>query len=87
MSPTNFTSPARQNVGGHGCNFAFGQVDFELELGFQMPRDGSHHPLCSAFAFDKNHHVEYSGITCKAVSPPLQLNVQLVQQDVCQEWR
>ena len=38
----------------HRCNFAFGHVDFEFELGFQVSRDGAHHPLCGALAFDQN---------------------------------
>ena len=36
-------------------------------------------------AFDKNDHV--IGIARKAVTPPLQLKVELVQQDICQQWR
>src|SRR3989339_97914 len=48
---------AQKGAFAHRCNFAFDQIDFELELGLQIPRDGTHHPLCSAFAFDQNDHV------------------------------
>ena len=63
----------------HRCHLAFGRVDLELEDRFQMPRDGVHHPLGGALVFDKNDHV--IGVARKAVSPPLQLKVELVQQD------
>ena len=66
----------------HRCHLAFGEVDLELEGAFQIPRDGTHHPLSSAFAFDQNDHV--IGIARKAVTPPLQFLVELVQQDIGQ---
>ena len=56
---------AQEGAFAHRCHFAFGQIDFELEGGFQVSRDGAHHPLCSALAFDKDDHVV--GIACKAV--------------------
>ena len=69
----------------HRRHLAFGRVDLELEDRFQIPRDGVHHPLCGALALDKNDHV--IGVARKAVSPLLQLKVELVQQDICQQWR
>jgi len=49
---------------------------------FLIPRDGAHHPLCRALAFDQNDHV--IGVARKAVSPLFQFQIELIQQDVCQ---
>ena len=66
----------------HRCYLAFGRVDLEFEGAFQIPRDGTHHPLGSASAFVKNDHV--IGVARKAVTPSLQFLVELVQQDIGQ---
>lgn len=46
-------------------------------------RDAAHDSLCGALAFDKNDHV--IGIARKAMAPPRQLLVELVQQDTGQQ--
>ena len=76
---------AQEAAFAHRSHLAFGRVDVELEGLLQVSRDAAHHPLARALAFDQDDQV--IGIAGEAVSPPLQLAVELVQQDVGQQRR
>jgi len=73
----------------HRCHLAFGRVDLEFECRVEVPLDASrvdvNRPLPRALALDQNDQV--IGVTRKAVSPAVQLAVELVQKDVGQQWR
>ena len=73
---------AQEAAFAHRCKLAFGWVDLEFEGVLQASRDTLHNRLRNAFAFDRNDLV--IGVTCEAVAPPLQLAVELVQQDIGQ---
>jgi hypothetical protein len=67
LSPSHFAANDREPEEAactHRRDLAFGEVDLEFEDTFQIPRDGMHHPLSGASAFDQNDHV--IGIARKA---------------------
>ena len=48
---------AHEAAFAHWRNPAFGQVDCELEGGFQVSHDAAHYSLCGALTFDQNDQV------------------------------
>ena len=76
---------AQEAAFAHRCHFAFGTVYRELEVAFKIPCQAAHDPLTRTLGLDQNDQI--IGIAGKAVSPPLQLQIELVQQDIGQQWR
>ena len=69
----------------HRRNLAFDRVDREFEGVFKVARDTFHHPLSGTLAFNQDEHV--IGVPGKAVAPPMQLVVELIEQDIGQQGR
>src|SRR5207248_1977024 len=67
------------------CHRTLCLVYLELELVCDEARDALHHPLTRAFAANVN--VTVVRIANEAVSPALQLLVELVEHEVTQQWR
>ena len=69
----------------HRRHLALGRIDLEFEAGLQVTREIVHHALPGPLAFDQNDPIVR--VAGKAMAPPFQFLVELVQQNVCQKWR
>lgn len=66
-------------------HLAFLLVDFEFESLFKKPGDTGHDPLTRPATFHQDDEV--IGIAGEAVASPLKFLVQLIQEDVAEQWR
>ena len=65
----------------HRRHLAPGRIDLEFEAGLQVTREILHHALPGPLAFDQNDPIVR--IAGKAMAPPFEFLVELVQQNVC----